>query len=229
MIETTEGLDKKLCLNYYARMRFATNLLPQLTAAASPSSSSSSASTPPLSRIVSVLSPGREAAPIADDLGLRRHYSLRNAEAHAITMSDLFLEELARRHPRTGCVHSYPGGVRSGIVSRMGGPVALVEPVLYALLGFLLVPEAESGARHLYAATAGAFAPREGAGGGEGEVAVGSDGERGSGCYLVNQRTERTGKEAVLRKARAEGMREKVWEHTMEEFARIEGAAGASS
>lgn len=32
--ETTEGLDKLLNLRYYSRMRFAFNLLPQLTQAA---------------------------------------------------------------------------------------------------------------------------------------------------------------------------------------------------
>ena len=203
-------------------MRFAANLAPQLTAAAP-----SSASAPPLSRIVSVLAAGREGALVAADLGLRTHYSLRNAEAHGVTMNDLFLEEYARRHPGTGCVHAYPGGVRSNIVARMGGPMALVAPVLYTLLGWVMVPEAESGERHLYAATAAPFAPREGRGTGDGEVAVGSDGEKGSGCYLVNQRTDQTGKDAVLKKARAEGLREKVWEHTMEEFARIEGTAAA--
>ena len=33
LTETVEGLDRKFSLNYSSRMRFVTNLLPQLTAA----------------------------------------------------------------------------------------------------------------------------------------------------------------------------------------------------
>ena len=75
-------MDKKFALNYYARMRFAVNLLPQLTAAAS--------AAPPLARIVSVFSAGYDGDLIADDLALRTHYSVRNCRTHATTMHALY-------------------------------------------------------------------------------------------------------------------------------------------
>ena len=42
LLETTEGFDKLLNLHYYSRMRFAFNLLPQLTQAAEPAASPAS-------------------------------------------------------------------------------------------------------------------------------------------------------------------------------------------
>lgn len=50
-IETSEGIDKKLSLHYYSRIRFIQNFLPQLGEAASSGS---------LARVVSVLGPSTE-------------------------------------------------------------------------------------------------------------------------------------------------------------------------
>ena len=210
--ETAEGLDAKFSVNYYARMRFATNLMPQLNAAAD--------SSPGLSRVVSVLSAGNEGKLIEDDLSLRTHFLLRQCLVHSTTMTALSFETLATKNPRTSFVHSFPGGVRSGQVKNMGSVFALVERLLMPLASLFMTPEGESGERHLYAATADVFAPREGAMEGT-TVAVGSDGKKGSGTYLVNARTDRSGNEKALNQARASGQREKVWEHTTEIFKEI--------
>ena len=230
--ETSEGLDRKFALNYYTRLRFAHNLLPLLSAAAQGPSPSSTApaTSPTLSRVISVLAPSREGALNLSDLDLKTHYSLRACEAHAVTMTDLAFETLSRSHPQTSFLHSNPGGVRTNAARTMGGlagwGLRMLIPVMTSL-GIIIEPE-ESGERHLWAATSGKFRAREeradGAGKGEEEeVTEGSDGERGSGAYLIGPKGERTGKEDVLQEMRALGAREKVWEHTLEVFGKVEG------
>ena len=211
-----------MVLFYYARMRFATNLMPQLTAAADKSAGTSSTGSP-LSRIVNVHAPGREGDLIGTDLGLSTHYSIINFQAHTISMNALFSEELAQRYPLTSIVNSNPGAVRSNLLKRHSYVLGLLEHVVMMvawLLGWF-VPEAESGERHLFASTTDMFASSESQSGKEG-TAIGSDGHLGSGAYLIDFKADKTGKDAVLKNLRAKGMREKVWEHTMEVFATIE-------
>ncbi|KAL4768704.1 hypothetical protein BDW60DRAFT_196751 [Aspergillus nidulans var. acristatus] len=101
-VETEEGLDKKLSLHYYARMRFISNLLPQLNAAPSSPSTSPEApeesKSPGLASVVSVLEAGGEGQLIKDDLSLKSNYSLANARTHAITMTSLSMTKLAQSH-----------------------------------------------------------------------------------------------------------------------------------
>ena len=111
LTESVEGLDKKFNLNYYSRLRFTDNLLPQLTAAAE---------TGALSRNVSVLSAGKEGPLYLDDLELKRNYSVRTCANHATTMNSLAALHLANLHPQTSFVHIYPVCLLSwqSIVSR---------------------------------------------------------------------------------------------------------------
>ena len=94
------------------------------------------------------------------------------------------------------------------------------------VVSFLLTPWAvpleESGERHLYAATSGTYAPK---GRQEDCAVVGSAGVKGSGAYLLNWDGEPTGKK-ILSQYREKGVREKVWEHTMEVFEQICGEGG---
>lgn len=222
--ETDEGLDKKLSLHYYSRMRFLANLLPQLTKAGTPTEES--ASTKPdarhnLSRVVSVLEAGGEAPLVLDDLSLKTQYSLRNAAKHAITMTSLSMQELAASHPATSFIHAYPGAVKTGI-TREFGPVARVAiNAMMALAKPLMVPLSESGERHLYAATSPRFPPR-GLSGAAG-AASGADGTAGSGAYLLHWDGSTVGNQKVLQEFRKNETGKLVWTHTTGVFESICG------
>ena len=212
-LETSEGLDRKLALNYYSRMRFAQNLLPQLNNAAKEPNS--------VARVLSVLGAGNEGKLIEDDLELKRNYSLMNSAAHSTTMTGLAFEHLAKENPNISFLHCFPGGVNTNVAKRMGGVTGWLMQT--AMKSFLLkpwmVPLEESGERHLYAATAPAFAARSVA---SLEAIAGIDGVKNSGAYLVGADGEPTGKMKLINGLREKGMTEKVWEHTLQIFRRAE-------
>lgn len=195
--ETTEGLDKKLNMNYYSRFRFVHNLLPQLTAAAEAGS---------LSRSVSVLAAGREAGIILDDLSLKTHYSSSNALKHAATMNSLMTSHLAELNPATSFVHMSPGVVKTNMLQNMGFPRWIAAPALFLVTPFC-VDIKESGERHLYASTSDVFAPKARAGG-----------SGGGGSYLIDWDNSPVGNLKVLKKYTEEGVAEKVWKHTLEVY-----------
>jgi hypothetical protein len=213
-------------------MRFIHNLLPQLSAAAGTAEGDSSSNITPLSRAVSVLSPGGEGKLHLDDLSLKHNYSLGNAATYAITMTSLSLMELAAAHPTTAFVHSMPGGVDTNILRDFNpvvrGLVWGLGKVLTSLPVSIpaIVPIDQSGERHVYAATSELFAPRscgtEGAGQPQGVregVPVGADGEPGSGAYRLNWDSElQTKKNPLLKEYAADGVADKVWKHTLEVF-----------
>ncbi|TKA78794.1 hypothetical protein B0A49_01686, partial [Cryomyces minteri] len=111
--ETPEGIDKKMAVNYYSRMRFAINLMPLITAASAASE---------LSRVITVLAAGSEGDIRLDDLELKHNFTLHACLAHCVVMSDFMVEELASRYPGTAFSHSYPGTVKTGIASELSGP-----------------------------------------------------------------------------------------------------------
>lgn len=231
--ETAEGLDRKFALHYYARMRFVANLLPLLTAAAQDAGDGEGAGDGAgvgrgLSRVVSVLDPlvavrtGGAGALDYADLSLKRTFSLARCGAHASLMNNFFLEGMARRHPRTSFLHAYPSGVATGAMRELPASRVLVG-LMKVLLRPFMVPLEESGERHLFAATSGRFPPRaEGAGSRPGgEVAVGSDGDRGSGCYWVSWDGEVFPFNKKMDHTRGQGAVDKVLEHTEEVFKRV--------
>lgn len=213
MIETSEGLDWKMTTNYYARIRFICNLLPLLRASA-----------PELSRVVSVLAPGDEAANLNfGDLDLKQSFSLRTAGTYCVTMTDFAFEELAKANPTVSFVHGFPGGVKTGFFKesnfllRAGATISmdvLMRPWMTSL--------EESGERHLFAATSRKFVSRDGEEHGvefgKGESGKGSDGELGSGAYLIGSTGEWRGNEKALKELRSKDAGDKIWKHTMKTF-----------
>ena len=196
-------------------MRFAQQFLPLLQAAS-----------PQLSRVVSVLAPGEEAALDFDNLDLKQNFSLRNAAANAITMTDFTFEEMAKKNPPVSFVHAYPGVVKTGFTKEAGFAVRAASQLAFKLLASVGIEE--SGERHLYAATSAAYPPRDGEKGGvevtDGMVKKGSAGEMGSGAYLIGSDGELRAKETVLEKLRSEHAGPKIWEHTMKMFESIRGS-----
>lgn len=202
-----------MCVNYYARMRFVHNLLPQLAAAAREKE---------LSRVLSVLAAGSEGSVRTDDLGLVHNYTLHGCLSHCVAMTDFMMEELAKRYPGTAFSHSYPGTVKTGITNELPGPARLAIKILYAVSSPWILHLEESGERHFFQITNSMYPPRLGSPGlptPEGfQVSIGSDGTRGSGAYLLDWDGQATGDQDLLQKYRDEGLGQKVWDHTMETF-----------
>lgn len=220
MIETDEGLDKKLNLHYYSRMRFVVNLLPQLTKANEVEETAKPG--PNLSRVVSVLEAGGESALYLDDLSLKTHYSLRNCAKHAITMNSVSMEHLGSSCPQTSFIHSFPGLVRTRIGRDMGAVTKLAVNALMVLAKPWEIPFEESGERHLYAATSTRFSPRGGKDSVE-NVAEGSDGHPGSGFYRLRSDGSTYKPSQVMQQYREDGTRSLIWKHTSDVFAKVRG------
>ncbi|TVY25261.1 Oxidoreductase [Lachnellula hyalina] len=221
-LESPEGIDRKFTLNFYSRMRFIENLRPLLRTA--------TITAPHFSRTLSVLSAGHGEGKLDfDDLELKNNYSGVRCATHTITMNSIMIEEFAGRDPGTTFAHSYPSGVNTGITREL--PVwaragfALFKPLL---LPFLVSVE-ETGARQLFIATSGIYAPLKPAGllasgvpAPKGmEIMDGVDGKVGSGAYIVNWNDD-IATSKILKEYREKGVGKTVWEHTMGIFERVE-------
>ncbi|RDW61811.1 uncharacterized protein DSM5745_10483 [Aspergillus mulundensis] len=234
--ESAEGLDKKLVLHYYARMRFVQNLQALLTSAsASAAATNSSAGgeerpKPNLSRVISVLDPavavrgslfGLGSAILDyDDLSLKRGFSVAKCGHHASLMNNFFLEAMAQVHTGTSFIHAYPSGVDTGILRNIpGGKVS--RGLVRVVLRPFMVPLDESGERFLFAATNTRYPAAAASGGSDGEVAVGSDGRAGSGCYWVSWDGEVFPQYGSIGRKREEGAVDRVVGHTQEVFRRV--------
>ena len=212
--ETSEGIDRKMCVNYYARMRFTTNLMPQLMAASNANE---------LSRVISVLAAGSEDDVRLEDLDLKEDYTLHKCLAHCVMMTDFMLEELSKAYPGTSFSHSYPGTVKSGLTSELTGPLRLAVKLLYAVVSPWILQVLESGERHLFQITSSIYPARNGNVGvppADNTIPVqkGMDGVTGSGSYLLDWDGRATGDATLLSKYREKDFGTTVWNHTMDIF-----------
>lgn len=226
MVETEEGLDKKLNLHYFSRMRFVANLLPQLANANAElegEEPEAVGSNPRLSRVISVLEAGGESTINLDDLSLKTHYSLRNCAKHAITMNSLSMEHLATSFPRTSFIHSFPGIVRTRLGRDFGTLTTLGINALLLLAKPWEIPLGESGERHLYAATCPLFSPRNGNKLERFDLAEGSDGNLGSGFYRLASDGSTYKSSKVMQRYREDGVTSRIWDHTQGVFAKVLG------
>jgi len=204
-----------MAVNYYSRMRFITNLMPQINAAGVNNE---------ISRVITVLAAGSEADIRMDDLGLQHNFTLHAALAHCVVMTDFMVEELSKKYPNTAFSHSYPGTIKTGIANELGGPARLAVKVLYAVMTPWILDVQESGERHVFQITSAVYPSRRG---GVGvpppngmEPVEGIDGVRGSGAYLLDWDGKATSDQNILAKYRAMNAGQKIWDHTMETFAR---------
>jgi NAD(P)-dependent dehydrogenase (short-subunit alcohol dehydrogenase family) len=217
---TAENIDALLALRYYSRMAFLYTLTPLLRASPSP-------------RVVSVLGGGAEGAIFADDLLLRKNWSVGNSAVAAGTYGTLFLERWASKegNERAVCVHIHPGWVY-GTGLRMGEGVAwwgkmMLDWVIAPLMRVFGTGVDEAGERVLFAASSGRFRRVSGEGRGRLEgslVQKGMDGETGSGVYLVQFDSSVKTQNEVLRTLRKEGMGEVVWRHTLDLFEQVKSS-----
>jgi len=196
-------------------MRFITQLESLLQASTLPA------------HVVSVYAAGKESKLFQDDLSLRdpAHYSFANARSHIVYMKTLFMEALAEKHAqKLSMIHVFPSLVITPAFDRDTHPLwfKAAWTVAAPFAGFFSVSQEESGERTLFLASS--RYPARGTTTTEAkDVAVGTDGQRGSGAYAVNYDGEviPTAEAYVNVGGRAE-LSKKVWSHTMEAFAEIE-------
>ncbi|KAI1817924.1 NAD(P)-binding protein [Poronia punctata] len=216
--KTPEDIHLLAALNYYSRIRFTSNLLPQLRKARG------------LRRVVTVGGGSQEGALDTTDFPALKQ-PVEQIRGHLTSLVSLGFEGLARGAPEVSFVHDYPGTVRTKLV------ISHLPEDMLRNLTFL--PIDECGERQLYMATSAKFPPKEEAdvaGVGAGvplqdgeEVVLGVSGARGSGMYSVGVDCE-SAPSAVLEllaEMRQRGLVDAVWEHTQSEFERV--AALASS
>ena len=219
--ETEEGIDRKMSVNYYSRIRWTLNLMPLLEASSNANE---------LSRVITVLAAGSEGEVRLDDLELRHNFTLHACLAHCVVMTDFAIEELSRRYPGTSFSHSYPGTVKTGIANELSGPVRLAVKVMYAVLTPWILNVQESGERHYFQMTSQVYPSANGGVGippPDGMTAFkGMDGTPGGGAYLLDWDGKTCGDESVLGKYREIDMGPKVWDHTMQIFAQAERLMG---
>lgn len=202
-------------------MRFVSNLLPQLLKAGDTGDQGGGGvGRSNLSRVVSVLEAGGEAALHLDDLSLKTHYSLRSCAKHAITMNSVSMEHLAASYPQVSFVHSFPGVVRTRLDRDFGTLGKCALAVLMVIARPWEIPLDESGERHLYAATSHRFPPlvyrdhlRD--------AAEGSNGRTGSGFYRLSSTGATYQPSKVMEQYRVEGVGGKIWKHTLDVFAKV--------
>ncbi|PIA92261.1 Dehydrogenase/reductase SDR family member on chromosome X [Cercospora beticola] len=215
--ETPDGIDRKMAVNYYARMRCIEKMMPSLEKASNEGE---------LSRVISVLAAGSEGDVRVDDLELKHNFTLHACLAHCVVMTDFFIAGLAERYPGTSFSHSYPGTVKTGIANELSGPVRLAVKVMYAVMTPWILNVQESGERHLFQITSQCYPSRNGGAGipiPEGLSAMRAvNGQPGGGAYLLDWDGKSTGDESVLSKHREMGMEKIVWDHTHEIFERAE-------
>ena len=95
--ETSEGIDKKLAVHYYARWRFIYDLLPSLERAKEAGEEA---------KTISVLAAGKGGEIDVDDLGLKKNFSLSNAAMAAPTYTDLMMEVIIIFLPSARIYHN---------------------------------------------------------------------------------------------------------------------------
>lgn len=218
--ENPEGLDRKQTLNFWGRMRFISNLLPQLRSAST---------TPPnFARSISLLGAGNSYGTIdLQDIELKKSFSGYKNAAHTIIMNDFMAEQYGAREPGITFMHTEPCIVNTGFArelplwARVG--TKLLTPLLYPFF----VSAEETGERQLFHATSGMYPPAKPAANAEfasgvpvstgSSVLTGANGQVGSGGFLVTWKGEKANK-AKLSGMDQQQVSKAIWEKTAEVF-----------
>ncbi|KAK2699804.1 hypothetical protein QWA68_001071 [Fusarium oxysporum] len=219
-VDTEEGLPLVTGLTIYSRNRLAVNLLPLLKKA------------PSLRRVISVMAGTHEGKLFSDDIAARNipFTSIHNSRGHMCSALTLSLEALARQAPEVSFIHNFPGSVDTNLIR--SGDGFMMQVMKYWFKVSMTVrrqwlPKEECGERHAWLCLTGRYPGKEGSENGikEEEVAVGTDGNKGSGVYSVDWDGESASGEVVklLDGFKREGLVEKVWKDQEREFVRITG------
>lgn len=168
----------------------------------------------------------------SDDIAARNipFTSIHNSRGHMCSALTLSLEALARQSPEVFFIHNFPGSVDTNLIR--SGDGFMMQVMKYWFKVSMTVrrqwlPKEECGQRHAWLCLTGRYPGKEGSENGikEEEVAVGTDGNEGSGVYSVDWDGESASGEVVklLDGFKREGLVEKVWKDQEREFVRITG------
>ncbi|KAJ7101575.1 hypothetical protein B0H15DRAFT_415188 [Mycena belliarum] len=131
--ETTEGIDKKLALLYYARWKFIRDLLPLLQNAAKASEEA---------KVYSVLGAGTGGRIDMDDLGLKKRYSALKAAIVPATYTDLMMQKFSADNRGVQFTHAFPGLVRTPMMLPKHWALKPLSPLVsLAARPFTVTPE----------------------------------------------------------------------------------------
>ncbi|TPX17519.1 uncharacterized protein E0L32_003162 [Thyridium curvatum] len=138
--ETAEGIDNKMALHFYGRQLLIRELTPALKRDG---------------KVLVVLDGerGDPAKLIWDDLDLKTHFSIANAAAHCISMTDAMVQRYAAQQKELGTqrhfVHALPGFVNTNIAANL--PWYLKTPT--RVLSSVLATTPEACAEHMLKGT----------------------------------------------------------------------------
>ena len=198
--ESPEGLDRKQTLNFWSRMRFISNVLPQLRTAST---------TPPnFARSVSLLGTGNSYGTIdLKDIELKMSFSGYKNAAHTIIMNDFMAEQYGSREPGITFIHTEPSVVNTGFSRELPLWARVGTKILTPFLYPFFVSAEETGERQLFHATSSMYPPAKPAPNSPSACGVplptgcaaltGANGQVGSGGYLVTWKGEKA-KKATL-------------------------------
>ncbi|PGH07605.1 hypothetical protein GX51_01613 [Blastomyces parvus] len=238
--ETPEGIDQIFALRYYSRMRFIQNLLPLLSAATPARvisifgggfESSINTSDLDLKHNFSILNCAKHAITMTS-------LSMEHLASTTASQQQQQQQPTKNSHGAVSFMHIYPSLVRSNIYTNSFPPpiAAFYNYVLWPTMWPFSVDVQESGERHLFHLTSACYPGGNGDSSGtitskqqsdgisasipgdpsDMETAIGSNGERGSGSYLLNWKGNGTPGSKIMQKYREEGLPEIVWAHTID-------------
>jgi len=223
-----EGLEFRVSLLYYSRMKIILNLMPLLLASNLPA------------HVVSVFAAGKEGDLHLDDFSMRepKHQGLVSTRSTVTYMTTFFFEWLASEHPgKLSLVHVFPGLILTDGVKRLPLWARTLWWVLRPMLRLFSTSLEECGTRVLFLANPTRFPARLSPGGNDvgtpgsksnhvqGLVtATSTDLKKGGGAYGVNLDAE-TMPESQIHKSydqhRAEDVGGKIVAHTLKAFEEI--------
>ncbi|KAL4802069.1 short-chain dehydrogenases/reductase [Aspergillus unguis] len=203
--DSPSGIDLNHILRYYSRMRFIHNLSTQLLASQS-------------ARVVSILAGGKEGPIDAENLDLRKSFSLGNSNVYPASMTSLAFEHLASVYPSMSFIHEFPGIVATPLLKHSLGSV--MGTVMGLLLWPISLSAAESGEWSVFVSTA-PFFPARNVTPGEGEktqTVKSSTGVVGGGCYVLNHTGQDVADQKLMTSLRETCSPKRIWDHTLQIF-----------
>lgn len=175
----------------------------------------------------------KEGELFSDDIAGRNipFTSIHKSRGHLCSALTLSLEAISRQAPEVSFIHNFPGSVNTELIRAGDGAMMQVMKYWFKFSMTLTrqwLPKKECGERHAWLCLSGMFPDKQGQSGNgieSGEVAIGVDGDKGSGVYSLDWDGESASEEVVklLGKYRKEGMVDKVWKDLETEFVRITG------
>ncbi|OSD06741.1 NAD(P)-binding protein [Trametes coccinea BRFM310] len=123
--ETAEGIDRRLCLHYYARWKFTNDLLPLLRKAKDAGEDA---------KVMSILAPGHGGPVDLNDLAVKKNYTLPKAGMTSPTYTDLMMQTFTEQNPGLSFIHIYPGIVRTPLLKLTHPVLRYFNPLVNILL-----------------------------------------------------------------------------------------------